>query len=129
MTRNEYVTYRLGRARSTLEVAGTLLEQHFYADAINRIYNAVYYAASALLYTQKLYPKTHLGMKALFNKEFVQTGLINKQQEAIYSTIFAKRFEADYEDFFETDEQHVNNYLADAKKFVEIIEDILKDKI
>src|SRR5436309_8406090 len=103
MTRNEYVQYKLGRAKKSLQISENLLRDEFYEDAINRIYYAVYYAVSALLYTRKLYPKTHRGMKSLFNKEFIQTGLIDKSHEDFYSRIFAKRFEADYEDFFQID--------------------------
>jgi len=96
MTRNEYVQYRLERAKKALQSVESLLKEGYYEDVINRIYYAVYYTVSALLYTRKLYPKTHKGV----NKEFIQTGLIDKAQEDFYSRIFAKRFEADYEDSF-----------------------------
>ena len=68
MTRKEYLTYKLKRANVALKVADLLLQQGFAEDAINRIYYAVFYAVSALLYTKKLYPKTHLGAKALLVK-------------------------------------------------------------
>ena len=51
-------------------------------------------------------------MKALFSKEFVKNNLITSEQAQIYSTIFAKRFEADYEDFFTIDINDVHNHLA-----------------
>ncbi len=98
MTRRDYLAYRLRRATNALKVAETLLEKGFPEDAVNRIYYAVFYAVSALLYTKKLYPKTHLGTKALFSKEFVQTGVIGKEYSDFYGTIFAKRFEADYQE-------------------------------
>jgi uncharacterized protein (UPF0332 family) len=125
MTRNEYVQYRLERANKSLQIGEKLLKDGFYEDAINRIYYAVYYAVSALLYTRKLYPKTHRAMKYLFNKEFIQTGLIDKSQEDFYSQIFARRFEADYEDFFQIDLPRTKQYYEDAKKLITIIEDIL----
>lgn len=127
MTRNEYVQYRLERAKKSLQIGEKLLKDGFYEDAINRIYYAVYYAVSALLYTRKLYPKTHRGMKSLFNKEFIQTGLIDKSQEDFYSQIFARRFEADYEDFFQIDLPRTKHYYEDAKKLITIIEDILNN--
>lgn len=64
-------------------------------------------------------------MKSLFNREFIKTGIITKEQEEVYSTIFAKRFEADYEDFFEIDLQQANEHLAKAKQFVRTIEEII----
>ncbi len=41
--------------------------------------------------------------------------------------MFAKRFEADYEDFFQIDFNRTQEYLNSAEKFIFIIEDILKN--
>jgi len=102
----------LERANKSLQIGEKLLKDGFYEDAINRIYYAVYYAVSALLYTRKLYPKKHRGMKSLFNKEFIQTGLIDKSQEDFYSQIFDLP-------------PRTKQYYEDAKKLITIIEDIL----
>ena len=72
MTRDEYLQYRMNRAKQSLQVAERVLQDSFTEDAVNRIYYAIYYADSALLYTRNFHPKTHLGMKALFSKEFVK---------------------------------------------------------
>jgi uncharacterized protein (UPF0332 family) len=127
MTGGEYVVYRMNRAKQSLQVAEKVLQDGFIEDAVNRMYYAIYYAVSALLYTRKLHPKTHLGMKALFSKEFVKNNLITGEQAQIYSTIFAKRFEADYEDFFTIDTNSVNNHLAEAKAFILLIENIINN--
>lgn len=129
MSGDEYVLYRLSRARQSLEVAEKVLQEGFPEDAVNRIYYAVYYAISALLYTRQLFPKTHTGLKALFNKEFVRSSLITAEQAQIYSTIFAKRFEADYEDFFAIDTSEVEQHLSDAKAFILLIETIINTTI
>ena len=71
MSRNEYIELRLDNAKESLEAALLLINAKHFSSAINRIYYAVFYAASALVYTKKLYPKTHAGMKTLFNREFV----------------------------------------------------------
>lgn len=111
MTRKEYLAYKLERADRALKVADSLVQQGYAEDAVNRIYYAVFYAVQALLYTQQLYPKTHLGAKSLFDKEFVQTGMINKTYADFYGLIFAKRFEADYQDFVAMD-------LTEVKKII-----------
>ena len=74
-----------------------------------------------------MHPKTHLGMKALFSKEFVRTNLITDEQAQIYSTIFARRFEADYEDFFTIDSDTVHKHWAEAKDFIFLIENIINN--
>ncbi len=126
MTRSDYLTYKLKRANNALKVAETLLQEEFSEDAVNRIYYAVFYAVSAILYTKKLYPKTHLGTKALFSKEFIQSGLIDKEYSDFYGIIFAKRFEADYQDFAEIDINAVRSYLNEAEQFIKRITEYIE---
>ena len=53
--------------------------------------------------------------------------MITAEQAQIYSTIFAKRFEADYEDFFTIDTNSVYNHLVEAKAFILLIENIINN--
>ncbi len=55
MTRDEYVSYRMSRAKQSVNVAQKVLHDGFVEDAVNRIYYAVYYAVSAWLYTKKFF--------------------------------------------------------------------------
>jgi uncharacterized protein (UPF0332 family) len=47
--KNEFIRYRLGRAREALDDAAFLLDVGRLNVAANRIYYAMFYAASALL--------------------------------------------------------------------------------
>ncbi len=127
MSREEYVNLKMEKARECLKAASLMLQGEYYSFAINRIYYAVFYAVSALVYTRKLYPKSHTGMKTLFNKEFILTGLIKHDYEKFYSAIFAKRFEADYADSFFIDLSGVEEYYNEAENFVSLIEQLLNN--
>ena len=74
MTRKDYVSLRLQKATESLRAASLMLDEGLYSSAINRVYYAVFYSVSALVYTKRLYPKSHTRMNTLFNKEFVLTG-------------------------------------------------------
>ena len=54
MSRDEYIELRMRKARESLQVAYSMIEDIHYSFAINRIYYAVFYAVSALVYTKKL---------------------------------------------------------------------------
>ncbi len=62
-SRNALIQYRLERADETLkEVAILAKESHFNA-AINRLYYACFYAASALLVANSISAASHAGVK------------------------------------------------------------------
>jgi len=127
MTRKDYVRLRLEKAKESLQVALLMINGNHYSFAINRIYYAVFYAVSALIYTKRLYPKSHTGMKTLFNKEFVSTGLVKYEYEKFYSAIFAKRFEADYAEIFVIDISTTKQYYEEAQNFVSLIEQMINN--
>lgn len=74
--RNSVVSYRIERAYSTLEEAELVANQGRYNLAANRLYYAVYYAASALLISNERPVKTHSGMISQMNLLFVKTGIL-----------------------------------------------------
>ncbi|HHV62473.1 MAG TPA: HEPN domain-containing protein [Firmicutes bacterium] len=91
--------WRLEKAEKTFIEGDQLLELGSYNGAINRFYYAAFHAVRALLATKKLDAAKHSGVIALFNREFVKTGVINKKASKTLSMVFALRSEADYDDF------------------------------
>lgn len=126
MSREEYIKLRMEKAKEALK-ASLMLDNNYYSFAVNRIYYAIFYAASALVYTKRLYPESHKGMKTLFNREFVLTGLVQHEHEKFYSAIFEKRMEADYADIFEISEANIKEYYKEAENFVSLIEEMLNN--
>ena len=118
-TKLDYINYKFLKAEESVKAAKILLENNLWGEALSRIYYAAFYGVSALLINLKLNPKTHGGAKSLFHKEFVMTGIIDKNFSELYDTLLAKRFEVDYEMFAIIDEEKVQLYLESVIKFIE----------
>lgn len=127
MSREEYLKLRMEKADELLKQAALLLENKWLDGAVNRIYYSIFYATSALLYTKKLYPKTHLGVKSLFSNEFIRTGLIDAKYSKYYSTVFARRFEADYQEAPILDEAEIKEMYNEAIKYLDLIKEKIKE--
>jgi uncharacterized protein len=117
--KQDYIDYKLLRAEDALKAATALLKEELWLDALSKIYYAAFYIVSALLINMKLNPKTHGGAKGLFHKEFILTGIIDKEFGRLYDTLLAKRFEADYEDFAIIEDENLPSYLESVKDFFE----------
>ena len=79
------------------------------------------------MYIKKLYPKTHAGVKSLFNNEFIKTGLIDRKYAKYYAAVFARRFEADYEESPVLDENEIKEMYFEALRFLEMIKEKIKE--
>jgi uncharacterized protein (UPF0332 family) len=74
----ELLRYRMTQADETLREADILLEMDVLRGATNRAYYAMFCAVLALLATKQLGTSKHGGAIALFDREFVKTGLLPK---------------------------------------------------
>jgi uncharacterized protein (UPF0332 family) len=87
----------LEKAADAIENARYNLKGDFYGVTANRTYYACYYCLIALLYTQKVYSKTHQGAKAKFSELFIKTGIFSVEISDSISLLFDYRQEADYD--------------------------------
>lgn len=92
------IKYRLERARESLRDATKLFNEGSLHSTVNRIYYAMFYSVNALLLTKNLSSFKHAGVRALFNREFVNKEKIDKVYGRFYSEIFEKRLVGDYKD-------------------------------
>ncbi len=125
-TNRDYITYKISKAESAIAAAELLFENGFSGEALSRLYYANFHIASALLTQRKLNPKTHEGVKALFNKEFILTGIFEKEMSKFYSNLLNRRFEADYENFAIIDEVEIPDFFEKAKLFLQKAKQILE---
>jgi len=116
--------YRLQRARKTLSDAEKYLEGVSLNSTVNRIYYAMFYAVNALLILKGLSSSKHSGVRALFNREFVNKGLVSKEDGRFYFEMFKRRQTGDYRDFVEFEKGDVEKWLIRAKEFVKKIEEV-----
>jgi len=97
----------------------------YYNTAVNRMYYACYYAASALLITNGIVTKTHDGVLQMLSLHFIKTGILPVEYGKIYRNLFDKRSSGDYEDFFYHTKESAEALFPDAKSFVERIKDLV----
>jgi len=114
--------YRLKKARNTLSDAKKYINNATLESTVNRIYYAMFYAVNALLITKGLSSSKHSGVRAFFNKEFVNKGLVEEKLGEFYSDMFKRRQKGDYQDFVKFERQDVTEWLKKGEEFINRIE-------
>lgn len=109
-------------AHEMIEVAKSNLGNDYYSSACNRAYYAIFYAASALLYSKgKSYGK-HSAVIAAFRQYFIKTGEFNKKWSDVYEFIMSSRHTGDYELFDTLEKEQAVDVVNQAQSFVEEVE-------
>lgn len=126
--RNAIVAYRMENARRTLDEIADHCERGYWNTAINRMYYACFYAASALLVANKIIVKSHDGVRQMLGKHFILTGQLSVEKGKFYILIFNKRSSGDYEDFISHDQKTVNELYPLALDFIDSIDRLLEKK-
>ncbi len=93
---DDYIQYRLTRAREALRAAKLLADAKEYNSCVNRLYYAVFYAINALLLKHEYTSSKHTGVRALFMQHFVKTRIIPEQYGELFNYLFDYRQESDY---------------------------------
>lgn len=120
--------YRLyiDNAREMLEVARLNLNNDYYGSACNRAYYAIFYAASALLYSKGISYGKHSAVIAAFRQHFVKTGEFKIEWSDIYEFIMTSRHIGDYDLDTHIEKDRAENAVTDAENFVEEVEQWLR---
>lgn len=127
--RKTIIKHRLKRAEETIKDAESLFNEGSLFSAVNRIYYEMFYSVNSLLLLKGLSSSKHSGIRNLFNREFVNTGIVNKEFGKFYSIIFGYRQKGDYEDFVEFNKEDVKKWLETAKNFIKKNKSIIKKEL
>ncbi len=125
--REDLIAYRLNRATETLSEIEILVNNGLWNTAINRLYYACYYAASALLLANDIKASTHSGVRQMLGLHFVKTGKIPLELGKVFTDLFDKRHASDYDDFISVSREDVEDLLPSAKEFIEKIITLLEE--
>ncbi len=120
----DLVKYRFEKSRNTLNDAKMYFKSATLESTVNRIYYAIFYAVTALLFTRDLSSAKHSGVRALFNKEFVKHGIVDTELGQFFSDIQDSRQEGDYKDFVNFDRDEVSQWLIKAESFINKLQEI-----
>jgi len=126
--RDSIVKIRLNEAKETYAEVSILIDNKLWRTAVNRLYYACYYAASALMVQYGYQTRTHSGLIGLLGLHFVKTGKINDETAFVLRSLFEMRQKGDYDVWVEIKPQMFLPLLKPAKDFIETIENILLTK-
>jgi uncharacterized protein (UPF0332 family) len=124
--KNVLITYRIQRARETVEEVKMALEQNRLHLAENRVYYAMFYMVQALALKYDFKTSKHAQLLGWFNKEFVHTGQIDMTLGKVYQSGFEKRQEGDYQDFVTFSKDEVERDLAEMIRFLDAMEALIR---
>ena len=118
-TRENTVLYRIEKALSTWDDASFAVENRRWNYAANRMYYAVFHAASALLIANNIAANTHRGFLTQVNFHFVKSGIITKEDGRLLRHLFDLRNEDDYENFVDAGEDEVTELFPKAQQLLD----------
>jgi len=122
-----YARLRLEGAREELETARDNIAYGHFRAAVSRAYYAVFYTASAALFTQSVQRAKHSGVESAFSQFLVKPGQIEPEFSRLYQRARRRREEADYAEDLSVDEATARQALADAELFVDRVERFLHE--
>lgn len=118
----DLLQYRMEQAHETLREAEILLRETALRGVVNRAYYAMFYALMAVLADKQLGTSKHSSALALFDREFVKTGVFHPSLSRSLRRAFDRRQTQDYGEIVEITVQIAEDTLADARVFVAAIE-------
>ena len=124
--RKALITYRQEKADLALDDAAFLTDAGKYGLAANRLYYALYYAASALLLSKGIATKRHSGLMTQIHMHFVKTGILSTDEGALFKVMFSLRHEDDYEDFIEVERTDIDEYTPQVSALVKKLKDLVE---
>lgn len=116
--RCDIVRYRMENALKMLSEVESHRQNGFYNTAVNRMYSACYYAATAKLISMGIEVKSHDGVRLNLGKHVVMTGILSPELGRFYSRLFSKRSTGDYDDFVNHTLETVDELLPNARLFI-----------
>lgn len=113
------IRYRLKEADDSLEEARVLLRGEMSGRSVmNRLYYAMFYCVLALLQSKQLGTSKHIGAIAMFDKEFVKSGVFDKEMSKALHRAFELRQKADYFEQADISKEDVDEMFKRVLEFV-----------
>lgn len=119
------IGYRVEKSVQALKEAKDNVPLGNWSLVVNRLYYAVFYMALALLFKDNNIAKSHNGTYQLFNKEFITTGKLSKEEGRIYRKLFSMRNTGDYDDFFDWEEEDVKPLISETENLLNTLKNLL----
>ena len=125
-TTRELSEYRLSKAKQDLLAAKLLFDNNHFAQSLNRSYYAIFHAVRSLLAYDKFDSKKHSGIISYFINNYVRSGIIDEKYSQMLTKAERLRLDSDYDDLYVADKETAERQLENAKEFISLIEDYIK---
>ena len=119
--RETIVRMEIEKARKTFADMEFCAKEQKWEAAANRLYYALFHAVSALLINGGQNVKSHRGIMSLFGQHYVRTGLFTSEDGSLLSDLVIMRDNADYNLFFEANEEKIRPYIEPTRQLIEKI--------
>jgi uncharacterized protein (UPF0332 family) len=126
--RNIIVTRELEKTQRTFSDAVFCANEGKWEAAANRIYYALFHAMSALLVSDGHQVKSHRGVLSMFGEHYIKTEIFSRQDGSLLSDLVLMRDNADYNCFFEADEEKLQPYIEPTRLLIEKIKQYIACK-
>jgi len=126
--RKELISLYFQHCDESLEIAGQVLESRHPRSAIGNCYYAIFYAASAVLLSQGIERSKHSGVRSAFSQYFVHKHIFPDAFGKLFETLQEERESADYNMTYDPGEDVAEEWLGQAKYFVQTIRDYLTER-
>lgn len=125
----DYIAYRMAQADEAIQVAALALEHEHLRAAVNRLYYACFYAATALLLAEGHGSTKHRGVLTLFDRNCVLTGHLPKSMGRFLHRMFERRQKGDYGAMVVFHRDEVQQWLGEARSFVATVAEEIEERI
>lgn len=122
-TQKDLVLYRIETAKEDLKSAKILKEASAYKGANNRAYYAIFHAVCAIHGLKGVAYKRHKDAIANFNKEYVKKEIFPRSIGRKIASAEEIRHASDYDDFYITTVEEVEEQIAVAEEFICMVEE------
>lgn len=126
--RNALVSLYKEKADETWQEADAAIQMEKWGMAANRLYYSLFHAITALFVKDGHQVGTHLGAKIRFGQHYVKTGLVSPQQGRLFSQLESLRERADYDCFFKTTKENVEEYYPAAKELITRLYELIEQQ-
>ena len=120
-----YVRYRLEKAQEVYQAACILCDAGQWNSAVNRLYYACFYAASALLLDRGIGAKSHSGVIGQFSEHIVREGIVSKEEFRVYAKLLNWRSKGDYNDLYDFCKEDVEPIVPKVKQFIDKVASLI----
>jgi uncharacterized protein (UPF0332 family) len=115
-----------GAGTRDIESSRGLTAAGLYDDAVSRAYYAMFYAVNALLIRDGLnIGGKHSAVVAAFGREYARTGKVDPRYHQMLIQDFEWRQKADYDVYWNADEEAARKRAQDARDLIDLVTDLL----